>query len=163
MKLEFISAKESNVWNIPSIMMLTHFFIRDLSSAWWDILHSLPSMLIPSISLLFRITMPKMPIQCCWYRIYIKQSPLWMLLHATFLDEQDELIKLLKNITNDFILYVNLHATRTGNYKIVSVLSCVVTWHITMRLYLCCQGFWMPTRSPLYPATLSWAFMDCCS
>lgn len=38
-----------------------------------------------------------------------------MLLHATFLVEQDELIKLLKNITNDFILYDNLHATRTGN------------------------------------------------
>lgn len=47
-------------------------------------------------------------------------------MHATFLDEQDELIKLLKNITNDFILYDNLHATHTGNYKIVSVLSCVV-------------------------------------
>lgn len=72
-------------------------------------------MLIPSISLLFRIIMPKMPIQCCWYRIYIKQSPLWMWLHATFLDEQDELIKLLKNITNDFILYDNLHAAHTGN------------------------------------------------
>lgn len=52
-----------------------------------------------------------------------------MLLHATFLDEQDELIKLLKNITNDFILYDNLHAAHTGNYKIVSVLSCVV--HVT--------------------------------
>lgn len=49
-----------------------------------------------------------------------------MLLHATFLDEQDELIKLLKNITNGFILYDNLRATHTGNYKIVSVLSCVV-------------------------------------
>lgn len=52
-----------------------------------------------------------------------------MLQHAIFLDEQDELIKLLKNITNDFILYDNLHvhATHTGTYKIVSVLSCVVT------------------------------------
>lgn len=155
LKLELISAKESNVYSIPSIMILTHFLS--------EIYHQHDTMLILSISLLFRITMPKMPIQCCWYRIYIKQSPLWMLLHATFLDEQDELIKLLKSITNDFILYDNLHATRTGHYKIVSVLSCVVTWHITMRLYLCCQGFWMPTRSPLYPATLSWAFMDCCS
>lgn len=162
LKLELISAKESKVCSIPSYNDVDPSVIRDLSSAWWDILHSLSSMLIPSISLLFRITMPKMPIQCCWYRIYIKQSPLWMWLHATFLDEQDELIKLFKNI-NDFVLYDNLHATHTGNYKSVSVLSCVVTWHITMRLYLCCQGFWMPTRSPLYPATLSWAFMDCCS
>lgn len=154
-KPELISAKESNVCSIPSIMTRTH-----LLSEMYHQHIGISYTLYHQLSLLFRIIIPKMPIQHCWCWINIKQNPRWMLLYAMFLDEEDELIKLLWYNKWSY-LYYNLHVTHY--YKIVSVLSCVTTWHITMRLYLCCQGFWMPTRSPLYPATVSWACMVYCS
>lgn len=70
-----IFAKQSSVCSIPSIMMRTHPSSEmdvHVSSAYLDIFHSLPSMLIPSI--------PKMPIQHCWYRINIKENHRQMLL-----------------------------------------------------------------------------------
>lgn len=89
-KPELISAKESNVCSIPSIMTRTH-----LLSEMYHQHIGISYTLYHQLSLLFRIIIPKMPIQHYWCWINIKQNPRWMLLYAMFLDEEDELIKLL--------------------------------------------------------------------